>query len=91
MKTKFFSAFIALMFVATLSQAQDYKSAVGLRFGAPLSVSYKTFVSDRGAFEGVAGGVRHRPAKRRYFTAHQVRAGQTAESGNPPQHARYWG
>ncbi|MBK8827656.1 MAG: hypothetical protein IPO26_13325 [Saprospiraceae bacterium] len=47
MMTKFFCAFVALMLVATLSQAQDYKSAVGLRFGAPLSVSYKTFVSDR--------------------------------------------
>ena len=55
MMTKFFSAFVALMLLATLSQAQDYKSAVGLRFGAPLSVAYKTFVSDRGAFEGVAG------------------------------------
>ncbi len=55
MKTRFFTLLMALLFVASVSQAQDYKSAVGLRLGYPLSVSYKTFISDRGAFEGVAG------------------------------------
>lgn len=55
MKTRFFTLLIALFFVASESQAQDYKSAIGLRLGSPLSVSYKTFISDKGAFEGVAG------------------------------------
>ena len=55
MKTKFFSVVLMMFLFASLSQAQDYKSAIGLRFGYPLSISYKTFVSEKGAFEGVAG------------------------------------
>ena len=35
--------------------AQSYTSAVGLRFGYPLSLSYKTFVNDRAAVEGYIG------------------------------------
>lgn len=35
--------------------AQDYGSAVGLRFGYPLSVSYKTFISESSAVEGYVG------------------------------------
>lgn len=37
------------------AQAQDYQSAIGLRFGYPASVSYKTFISDVGAIEGFLG------------------------------------
>lgn len=37
------------------AQSQDYKSAIGLRLGYPLSVSYKTFISDPGAIEVFAG------------------------------------
>ncbi|MBK7700073.1 MAG: hypothetical protein IPJ39_15765 [Saprospiraceae bacterium] len=46
MKTKFFSAFIALMFVVTLSQAQDYNKAIGLRLGYPNAISGKMFIND---------------------------------------------
>jgi len=38
-----------------MSQAQDYNSAVGLRFGYPLSVTYKTFLNESTAIEGYAG------------------------------------
>ncbi len=55
MKTKFFSIILMMFFFASVSQAQEYKTAIGLRLGSPLSVSYKTFVSEKGAFEGVAG------------------------------------
>lgn len=55
MKTKIFSALVALMLFTVLSQAQDYNSAIGIRFGVPSSVSYKKFISDRGAFEGTVG------------------------------------
>ena len=41
----------------TTVQAQDYKSAIGLRLGYPWSISYKQFLNDRGAFE-VFGGMR---------------------------------
>ncbi len=37
------------------AQVQDYKSAIGLRFGYPLSLSYKTFISDPAAIEGYVG------------------------------------
>lgn len=32
-------------------QAQDYQSAIGLRFGYPLSVSYKTFLNEKNALD----------------------------------------
>jgi len=32
-------------------QAQDYQSAIGLRMGSPVSVSYKTFLSETNALE----------------------------------------
>jgi hypothetical protein len=39
----------------SVSQAQDYNSAVGLRFGYPLSVTYKTFLNETAAVEAYAG------------------------------------
>jgi hypothetical protein len=39
----------------TEAVAQDYKSAVGLRLGSPLAVSYKTFISESSAIEGYVG------------------------------------
>ena len=39
----------------SVSQAQDYNSAVGLRFGYPLSVTYKTFLNETAAAEVYAG------------------------------------
>ena len=40
---------------ALTSYSQDYKSAIGLRLGYPISASYKTFISDPGAIEVFAG------------------------------------
>lgn len=49
----------AVLFCTFLSvqelSAQDYKSAIGLRLGYPLSISYKHFISEKGAIEGVLG------------------------------------
>jgi len=47
--------FIFLMGSFGVSQAQDYNSAVGLRLGYPISVSYKKFLNETAAFEGYAG------------------------------------
>lgn len=55
MKTKFLSLVASLMLIAAVSQAQEYNSAVGLRLGYPLSLSYKKFISERSALEGVVG------------------------------------
>lgn len=55
MKTKLFTVLAFVFMFALASNAQDYKSAIGLRLGSPLSVSYKTFISEKGAFEGVVG------------------------------------
>ena len=41
--------------VASNLKAQDYNSAIGLRFGYPLSISYKTFLSESNALELYAG------------------------------------
>ena len=50
-----FSFLLTLLFCATTSHAQDFKSAVGVRFGYPLSVSYKMFLSESSAVEVYAG------------------------------------
>jgi hypothetical protein len=55
MKTKILPVVLLMFLFVGVSQAQDYKTAIGLRLGYPLSASYKTFLSDRGAFEGVLG------------------------------------
>ena len=47
--------FIFLVGTVSVSQAQDYKSAVGLRFGYPLSVTYKTFLNETAAAEVYVG------------------------------------
>lgn len=43
------------MAVASNLKAQDYNSAIGLRFGYPLSISYKTFLTESNALELYAG------------------------------------
>jgi hypothetical protein len=40
---------------AAAAQAQGYKSAIGLRLGSPLSVSFKTFITEPGAIEANVG------------------------------------
>ncbi len=48
--TKIF-ALIALFLVVNKLDAQSYNSAIGLRFGYPTSVSYKTFLNEKSAVE----------------------------------------
>ncbi len=51
-----FTLVCALAFVSeSKAQVQDYNMALGLRLGYPLSVSFKTFMSDAGAIEAYAG------------------------------------
>jgi hypothetical protein len=38
-----------------MAYSQNYKSAIGLRLGYPVSVTYKHFISDPGAIEVFAG------------------------------------
>lgn len=54
MKKLFFTFALALgCFVAAYSQ--NYNSAIGLRLGYPVSVTYKHFISEPGAIEVFAG------------------------------------
>ena len=46
--------FFALAFSSNTS-AQDYKSSAGLRLGTYFAGSFKTFVSEKGAIEAIAG------------------------------------
>lgn len=41
--------------MAQNAKAQDYQSAIGLRFGYPLSATYKFFTNESAAFEFYAG------------------------------------
>ena len=55
---KKFAFLLSFMFVLGLSnqlKAQDYNSAIGLRFGYPLSLTYKTFLEGSNALELFAG------------------------------------
>ena len=50
-----FLFFMAFMSLAMSTQAQEFKSAVGVRFGSPMSVSYKYFLNESSAVEVYAG------------------------------------
>ncbi|MGB3798306.1 MAG: hypothetical protein WA952_00755 [Lewinella sp.] len=47
--------FLLVLCLSPAVQAQDFGSAIGLRFGYPLSVSYKNFLSRTDAIEVYAG------------------------------------
>ncbi len=57
MKTRFFTLVIAMLLVVTVSQAQDYKSAIGGKLGYGLIATYKTFLNESSAID-VFGGIR---------------------------------
>lgn len=45
----------AFVVAAFFIKAQDFNSAIGARLGTPFAASYKTFISQESALEGVAG------------------------------------
>ena len=54
MKKLIFS--LAVVFCSYFAaQAQDYQSAIGVRLGFPSSLSFKHFISEKGALEGMLG------------------------------------
>ncbi len=55
-KLFFLLVFLAILFTSTNTHAQAYKSAVGLRLGSPVSLSYKTHLNESNAIELMAGG-----------------------------------
>lgn len=46
---------IALVFSDNKIYAQQYQSAIGVNLGVPIGLTYKQFLSDRFAFEGIVG------------------------------------
>lgn len=54
-KLFFLFAFLGAVLFSNAIHAQSYNSAIGLRLGVPLSVSYKTFLSESNALELFAG------------------------------------
>lgn len=55
MNTKLFSLILILLFFETLCQAQEYKTSIGLRLGAPNAISGKFFINNHTAFEAIIG------------------------------------
>jgi hypothetical protein len=55
MKKLIFTCTLVLCCIFAAQAQSTYKSAIGLRFGYPLSVSYKHFISEPGAIEIFAG------------------------------------
>ncbi|MCB0636549.1 MAG: hypothetical protein KDC54_08010 [Lewinella sp.] len=47
--------FAAFLLTPQMSQAQEYRNAVGARLGYPLAASYKQFISESSAIEVYAG------------------------------------
>ncbi len=66
MKNIFLISIFAFCFSMNTS-AQDFESAIGLRLGAPLSVSYKKFIKDDMALEAY-GGFRNYSSSARFLT-----------------------
>ncbi len=55
MKKLVFTFALILCGVFAAQSQSDYKTAIGLRLGVPLSVSFKQFISEPGAIEIFAG------------------------------------
>ena len=57
MRTKVFSTLVMLFMFVAVSQAQEYKTAVGGKLGYGLIASYKTFLNEKSAVD-IFGGIR---------------------------------
>ncbi len=55
MKKALLTLSLIVCFAAAMYGQSEYKSAIGLRFGYPVSLSYKTFISEPGAIEAFVG------------------------------------
>ena len=55
MRNKYLLAVLLGLFFMPILKAQHFNKAVGLRLGAPLSLSYKTFLTEKTAIEGFVG------------------------------------
>lgn len=55
MRNKYLFALLLGLFFLPILKAQHFNTAAGLRFGAPLSLSYKTFLNENAAVEGFVG------------------------------------
>ncbi|MBB4080272.1 hypothetical protein GGR28_002902 [Lewinella aquimaris] len=54
-KIKYFFILAAFWGFSVQLAAQNFNSAIGVRFGYPFSISYKTFISESHALEGYVG------------------------------------
>lgn len=54
MKNLLLTTFCCILFTSSIF-SQDFDSAVGLRIGYPLSITYKKFISESNAIEAYAG------------------------------------
>ena len=55
MEKIFFAFLLCFIFYSPDAQAQSWEKAIGLRLGFPNSITYKHFISENGAIEGVLG------------------------------------
>ncbi len=47
--------FFLVLFFSPQAQAQSWEKAIGLRLGFPNSITYKQFISEKAAIEGILG------------------------------------
>ena len=55
MKKIFFVLFFCTLFFSQQAEAQSWNRAIGLRLGFPNSITYKQFISENAAVEGILG------------------------------------
>jgi len=55
MKKTFLPILLCILFLFPEAQAQSWEKAIGLRLGFPNSITYKQFISEDAAIEGIFG------------------------------------
>jgi len=55
MRKIFLAIFFSVLFFSVQVQAQSWEKAIGLRLGFPNSITYKQFISEKAAIEGILG------------------------------------
>ena len=55
MKKIFLAIFFSVFFFASQTQAQSWEKAIGIRLGFPSSITYKQFIAEKAAIEGILG------------------------------------
>ena len=89
-KTLMLTFLLSSLFLVKEVSAQEFSSAIGARLGYPLSLSYKTFISENAAVE-VIGGTRGWSGYRWFNVGAAYQQHQALDLGDLEGVTWYWG